>query len=526
MATQTFNLQWDDIPAGKPILSKSEIITYCSHFGQATQELHDFLTRFDFDEWICMELFVDYVYGKTDKKGEVGSDAVQYLSLIATTFFSDEGELALQKYLGFGKKDFEYPNDTYATFLTFEDCPLWMVQITGKKKQYSSGIFFMPAVFWKDANMTDESYGYEKYTVKSRKWYRDPFGKNWLQNEYWRNRIGSYSPNFINRESDVVIDFENHDLYFDKWENRVLFFDHQKQAIVYYSLSEPQKRFEVKEITPIFYDSFIIPTQNAYAVYQKDQLVIADKNFGKTTETATKIVNCFEDDYWKVTLDNKGVLMIKKETNEEKRFRYSQLKMSTYSNDPRFMSICANGNQSVIFFGLNLSIVDSSFNITNIELGKVFKKEIPLYLKGIAQNKAMAILSPDRQLLFSDDGVFELGKDEVPKIIQNKLTAITGEGVFYNAIKDDALQGIWFITGNDRLVFTDEHFEKGYVFNFSEQISDPQFNMYRCCNMFLDHEQNLWYSLLNGKLYKINRKELEIKLKTAVPYSACTLQRA
>jgi hypothetical protein len=44
MATQTFNLQWDDIPAGKPILSKSEIITYCSHFGQATQNL-DFLTR-------------------------------------------------------------------------------------------------------------------------------------------------------------------------------------------------------------------------------------------------------------------------------------------------------------------------------------------------------------------------------------------------------------------------------------------------------------------------------------------------
>jgi hypothetical protein len=89
-------------------------------------------------------------------------------------------------------------------------------------------------------------------------------------------------------------------------------FDHQKQAIVYYRLSEPQKRFEVKEITPIFYDSFIIPTQNAYAVYQKDQLLITDKNFGKTTETPTKIVNCFEDDYWKVTLDNKGVLMIKR----------------------------------------------------------------------------------------------------------------------------------------------------------------------------------------------------------------------
>jgi hypothetical protein len=104
MATQTFNLQWDDIPAGKPILSKSEIITYCSHFGQATQELHDFLTRFDFDEWICMELFVDYVYGKTDKKGEVGSDAVQYLSLIATTFLVMRANWRFRNTLGSEKR--------------------------------------------------------------------------------------------------------------------------------------------------------------------------------------------------------------------------------------------------------------------------------------------------------------------------------------------------------------------------------------------------------------------------------------
>ncbi|MDR6919804.1 hypothetical protein [Chryseobacterium sp. 2987] len=523
MATQTFNLQWNDIPAGKPILSKSEIIDYCRHFGQATQELQDFLTRFDFDEWICMELFVDYVYGKTDKKGQVGSDAVQYLSLIATTFFSDEGELALQKYLGFGKNGFDYPREGDVSFVTFEDCPLWMVQITGKKKQYSSGIFFMPAVFWKDANMTGESYAYEKYTVKYSKWYRDPFGKSRLQNEYWLNRIGGYSPNFIDRESGAVIDFEKHHVYFDKWEGRLLFLDNKNQAIVYYRLSEPQKRIELKEIAPVTYDSFIITTQGAYAVYLENQLLITDKSFEKINEAPTKIVNYFEDDYWKVILDNKGVLMTKKQSNEEKRFRYSELKISAYSNNPKWLSIGVNSNQSVIFFGLNLSIVDSSFNVTNIDLGKVFKKEIPLYLNSIMQNKAMTILSPDRQLLFSGNGVFELGKDEVPKIIQNKLTAITGEGVFYNAVKDDALQGIWFIAGNDRLVFTDGHFEIGYVFNFSEQISDPRFNMYRHCNMFLDHEQNLWYSLLNGKLHKINRKELETRLKKAIPYSNSTL---
>lgn len=520
MSTQTFDLQWNDIPAGKSILSKSEIITYCSHFGQATHELDDFLNRFDFEEWICMELFVDYVYGKIDKKGEVGSDAVKYLSLIATTFLSEEGELALQNYLGYDTIGFDYPQED-ATFVTFDDCPLWMIQITENKKQYSSGIFFMPAVFWKGSIMTEESYGYGKYIVKHKygQWYSDSFGKNQLQNQYWRNRIGSYSPNFINREAGIAIDFKDCPLYFDGWENRIIFFNHEKKSIIYYNLLEPEKWIELKHITPITYGTFIVTTPDTYVIYLKDRLITTDKNFVQITETATQTFNYFEDDYWKIILDNKGILMTKKQLDEEKRFKYNELKISRSLNGPAFISICVNGNQSVIFYDSSLSIVDSSFTVTNITLDKVFKKQIPLYLNGMAQHTNVTLLSPDRQLIFTSYGVFELGKDKVPIMIQNKLTAITGEVLFYNALKDDDFQGIWFVAGNDRLIFTDEHFTKGYIFNFSEQIFSPKFNEYRVCNLLFDNEQNLWYSLVDGKLYKISRKELGSKLKTAVPYA-------
>lgn len=518
-----YNLSWNDAPAGKPILSKSEIIDYSKHFGQATQELLDFLERFNFDEWICMELFVDYIYGKIDKKGEVGSDAVAYLGIITTTFFTDEGEIALDKYIG--KDKFPYPEDR-PSFQTFDDCPLWVIQVIEKQKQDVGCLFFMPAIFWKDAQMRDDSYGYEKYGVwdKYNKWYREPFGKSPWQNLYWRKRLGKYSPNFIERDTSSAIEFGIMLPQFDQWTNRVLFYEYQNPATVYYhDLADSQTRHEVQGYLTDAYNGFIHPTPDGYEFNEKGSLIVTDKHFDKISKTKTKIVNSFEDDYWNVVLDTKGIVMTKKETGEEKRFKYSEFNMtnSASSNNPSGFWIRSNANHSVVFLHhRNIIVVDSDFNLTLHPLDKLFKKEIPLYFNHNSIKEASIGLSGDRQILLTSNGVFAIGPDEKPVYLNPKLTAITGEAIFYSAVKDDVLSGIWFIAGNDRLVFTDENFEKGYVFNFTEQIANPHRNELHYCKMLLDEGQNLWYSLYRGKMYKINRKELEAKLKTAIPYSA------
>ncbi|RZJ70292.1 hypothetical protein [Flavobacterium sp.] len=522
MATQIFDVQWNDAPAGKPILSKAEIVAYCRHFGQDTQELHDFLTRFDFDEWICMELFVDYVYGKVDKSGEVGSDAVQYLNIVSGTFFSDEAELALKNYLGFDKKKFDYLYEDSPPFVTFPDCPLWIVQVTGKQKQQSSGIFFMPATFWKDARMTSESYADEYFGVKERynKWYGEPFGKNHDQSQYWRNRIGHFSPNFIRRDNGLEIAFDYHNIHVDNFANRLFVHDSEKDEMAFYDLADASKKLAAPNFLKDSRNGFMQLSSDGYRFYSDTKLVTTDKDFNVISESASKIVNSFEDDFWKVIIDKKGVLMTKKQSGEEKRLKFSELKLTSFSKDPDSVKIFANGNNSVIFFEYKAAIVDSSFNVTNLAFDSIFKKEIQPYFCGYYQKRETLSVSPDRHLFFGNEGVFEIGKDEKPKMFTEKLRAITGEGLFYNAIKDEALQGIWFLAGNDRLVFTDENFEKGYVFNFTQQdLSHEHYNSYRYSNIFFDKDQNLWYSLLGSTLHKITRSELESKLKTAISFS-------
>lgn len=523
MATQIYEVEWDDTPAGKPILSKSEIIDYVRHFGQDTKELHEFLSRFDFDEWVCMELFVDYIYGRVDKSGEVGSDAVEYLNIVSGTFFTEEAELALHNYVGFDKKGFEYNYDGSPPFAPFPDCPLWIVQVTKQEKYESSAIFFMPAIWWKDARMTSESYAYSHFTVNSKwnQWYNDPFGKNQHQNMYWRNRIGSYSPNFIARENGSTIPFNSYKIHFDSFRNRVFLEESRSEELCYYDLSDFKTELRPQNFLKDSANGFIESSADGYRFYTGKKLLITDANFNVISESASKIVNIFEDDFWKVVLDNKGVLMTKKESGDEKRFKYSELKLTTseYSNNPDSLKIFVNANRSVIFFGSRLSIVDVSFQITNIKLDSLFKKEIAPYYYGNGQKNELVALSAERQLLLTENGVFELGKDETPKIINEKLKEITGEALFYNAVKDDALNGIWFIAGIDRLVFTDENFEKGYVFNFTEQdLSDEYLNTYRWSNLFFDQDGNLWYSLFGPILYKISRAELENKLKTAIAF--------
>lgn len=525
MATQIFDVQWNDTPAGKPILSKPEIVDYARHFGQDTKELHEFLTRFDFDEWVCMELFVDYVYGRVDKSGRVGSDAVEYLNIVSGTFFTDEAELALHNYVGFNNNRFEYNYEGSPPFAPFPDCPLWIIQVTSQEKYESSAIFFMPAIWWKDARMTSESYAYSHFTVNSRwnKWYSEPFGKNQHQNMYWRNRIGSYSPNFIARENGSTIPFNSYNIHFDTFRNRVLIQESRAEDLRYYDLSDFKTEHTTQNFLKDSENGFIESSADGYRFYTEKKLSITDANFNVISESTSKIVNIFEDDFWKVVLDNKGVLMTKKESGDEKRFKYSELKLTTsaYSNNPDSLKIYVNANRSVIFYGNRnqLSIVDVSFNVANMNLERLFKKEIAPHYYGNYQTKALVMLSAERQLLLTENGVFELGKDEKPKIINEKLKEITGEALFYNAVKDEALNGIWFIAGMDRLIFTDENFEKGYVFNFTEQdLSSEYLNMYRWCNLFFDQDGNLWYSLFGRTLNKIARKELESKLKTAIAF--------
>ncbi|THF50413.1 hypothetical protein E6C50_09290 [Flavobacterium supellecticarium] len=525
MATQIYELGWNDTPAGKFRLSTPEIVDYVRHFGQDTKELHEFLTRFDFEEWVCMELFVDYVYGRVDKSGEVGSDAVQYLSIVSGTFFTEEAELALHNYVGFNKNKFEYNYTGSPPFAPFPDCPLWIIQITSQKKQASSAIFFMPAIWWKDANMTSESYADSHFTVdwRGNKWYNGSFDKNQDRCTYWRNRIGSYAPNFIARESGAIIPFVYRDIHLDTFRNRVFIPDSRSEEMRYYDLSDFKTEHKTQNFLKNSELGFIESSAEGYRFYTDTKLLITDADFNMISESASKIVNSYEDDFWKVVLDNKGVWMTKKESAEEKRFKYSELKLTTsiYSNNPNSLTIYVNANRSVIFFGTQnlLSIVDTTFTVTNMSLDRLFKKEIAPYYYNNRQVRKFFALSAERQLLLTDTGVFELGSDEKPKLISQKLKEITGEVLFYSAVKDDALNGIWFVAGMDRLVFTDVNFEKGYVFNFTEQdLSDEHVNSYRWSQLFWDQDGDLWYSLFGQTLKKIARKELESKLKTAIAF--------
>ncbi len=530
MATQIFELQWNDAPASKPILSKTEIVDYARHFGQDTKELHEFLERFDFDDWICMELFVDYVYGRVDKNGEVGSDAVQYLNLVAGTFFTEENELALHNYVGYGKNKFEYSYDGSPPFAPFPECPLWILQVTDKQKQSSSAIFFTPAIWWKNARMTSESYADSHFGINARwnVWYNDPFGKNQHQNMYWRNRIGSYSPNFIARENGSSIDFGYKKIHVDSLRNRLFVHEFREDEMRYFDLSTPEIVHKTKNFLKKDSNGFIESSANGYRFFTEKKMWETDADFNVISESASKIVNRYQDDFWKVELDNKGVLLTKKASGDEKRFKYSELKLtsSAYSNNPDSLKIFVNDNNSVVFFGSNLSIIDISFKVENTNLQTVFKKEIAPYYFGNGQKEEVVKLSTERHLLLTEYGIFEIGKDEKPKNISEKLKQITGEVLFYNAIKDEALNGIWFVAGIDRLVFTDVDFTKGYVFNFTEQdLSSEELNSFRWSNLFFDNDGNLWYSLFQPMLHKISRNELESKLKTAIPYQSKQSQK-
>ncbi|UUC44090.1 hypothetical protein [Flavobacterium cerinum] len=529
MATQMYEVQWNDAVPEKPILTKQEIINYCRHFGQATPDLDEFLTRFDFDEWKCMQLAFDYVYGKhSDEKGGVGSDAVTYLGLIATTFLSDEGEAKLHEYVG--KERFMYPEDDRTSFQVFDDCPLWMIQVVEKEKQYADCLFFMPAVFWKDAQMRDDSYGYEKYTVGDNRTYHQWYGEstnNYRPIRYWRKRIGSYSPNFIEREG-TAIEFGMAIPVFDKWQNRIVYYEGNKCDVMYfYDLDNPEIKHEAKGYLTEWYNSYFMITPEEYHFGQKGSLVITDKQFNKISKTKTNVYNTFENDFWRVFLDTKGIVMIRKDTNEERRFKYSEVKMTNdiKRNNPTSLSIWALDDNTVIFQkGGTIISIDTDFIINITVLDKVFKKEIPAYFYNCSVWEVSLQLSENRRLLFTDEGVFKIGTDGKVEYFNPKLTEITGEAIFYNGIYDEALGGIWFVTSNDRLVFTDENFEKGYVFNYTEQFSNTHRSDYYYSQLYFDKEQNLWTSHYRDKLYKINRKELDNKLKTAVAYSKNQLQ--
>ena len=516
MATQMYEVQWNDAVPEKPILTKQEIIAYCRHFGQATPELNEFLTRFDFDEWKCMRIAFDYVYGKhSDKDGAVGSDAVAYLGLIATTFLSREGEAKLQEYVG--KERFMYPENNRTSFQVFDDCPLWIIQVVKKEKQYADCLFFMPAVFWKDAQMRDDSYGYEKYTVGDHhKWYGD-FAKNQRPIQYWRKRIGSYAPNFIEREG-TNIEFEKALPVFDKWHNRIVYYDNSDSETMYFhDLANPEIRHEAKGYLVDSYNGYFLITPEEYHFGQKGSLVITDKQFNKISKTKTNVYNSFENDYWSVFLDTKGIVMTRKETNEERRFKYSEVNLSNNigGNNSTELSIWTTDDNTVCFFeSRNFITIDKDFNATTISPGKHFKKEIPAYFYDCyIWNKSLE-LSKNRRLFFTYEGVLMVNANGTLEYFNPKLTEI----------KDEALGGIWFVTTNDRLVFTDENFEKGYVFNFTEQFSDPHRSDNYYVQLYFDNEQNLWTSFYRNKLYKINREELENKLKTAVAYSPKQLQ--
>jgi hypothetical protein len=290
----------------------------------------------------------------------------------------------------------------------------------------------------------------------------------------------------------------------------------------YYNLSDFKTEHKTQNFLKDSANGFIESSADGYRFYTETKLLVTDADFNVISESASKVVNCYEDDLWKVVLDNKGVLMTKKESGDEKRFKYSELKLTTsaFSNNPDSLTIYVNANRSVIFFEKQLSIVDTSFTVTNLNLDSLFKKEIAPYYYDNGQKRQLVALSAERQLLLTHNGVFELGSDEKPKLINQKLKEITGEVLFYSAIKDDALNGIWFVAGIDRLVFTDVNFEKGYVFNFTEQdISDEYINSYRWSQLFWDQDGDLWYSLFGQTLKKIARKELESKLKTAIAFA-------
>lgn len=526
MATQMYEVQWNDAVLEKPIVTKQEIMEYCRHFGQATPELHEFLTRFDFDEWKCMQIAFDYVYGKhSDKNGGVGSDAVAYLGLIATTFLSREGEAQLQEYVG--KERFTYPENNRTSFQVFDDCPLWIIQVVKKEQHYADCLFFMPAVFWKDAQMRDDSYGYEKYTVSDHnKWYGD-FTQNERPIQYWRRRIGSYAPNFIEREG-TKIDFGLGLPVFDKWQNRIVYYDIRASENMYFhDLANPEIRHEAKGYLVDSHNGYFLSTPEGYHFGQKGSLLITDKQFKKISKTKTNVYNSFENDFWSVFLDTKGIVMTNKETNEERQFKYKEVNLTNNigGNNSTELSIWATDDNTVCFFeGRNFITIDKDFNVRVVSPRKEFKKEIPAYFYDcFIRNKSLE-LSQNRRLFFTSEGVMMINANGTLEYLNPKLTEITGEAIFYKGIKDETLGGIWFVTANDRLVFTDENFEKGYVFNFTEQVSDPLRSDNYYVQLYFDNEQNLWTSFYRNTLYKINRKELDNKLKTAVAYVPKQLQ--
>lgn len=518
MATQIFTIDWNETPAGKPILNKQEIIEYCKQFNQHGLELDNFLTRFDFDEWKCIELGIEYSYGKhSDKSGSVGNDPATFLSVISDTFLTEKGELALKNYIGIGKNKFQHPEEPQ--FVTFEDCPLWVVQVSEDTQFYTRGIVFMPAVFWEDATMTEESYAASPYGIESNynSWYNDAYGKNRMRAAYRKYRIGSSSPNFLERVK-TDIDLLWKPVYFDQFENRILVIDKDAGKLNVYGL-DPLEIVYSKEIAQL--ESIHI-LESEYHLHYKKHMEVTDKELHVLSTVKEVIVNEYHNDFWDVLVKGKG-LFIKRATDADYiKYKSSDFKLTTseYSNRSEKLNITSNGNNSLIFSGQSLTVVDPEIKIKNHSFSKLFQKEINPFLgpQWFFGTQTSISIDKNRQWFFTEETVFEMNETETPQLLNTKLYQITGEYSFYGGVYDTGLKGIWLTAGLNRLVFVTENLEKGYVFNFTEQ-DDLQGMSYPMQYLFLDKDSNLWFSFLEDRLYKIEHRELKGKLETAVAFA-------
>lgn len=521
MSTQIFSLYPFDPPtSAKGTLTKDDVRTLCSHYNQHSQELEDFLIRYDFETWACIGIDIHADYYQNTGDGQMDCSAAEFLGILLTSLGDEQYEQALRDYLK------QYPVDGILSFPLNEDndfdriqAPIWVLHVPTYAPYELSGVVILPQAFWNANALMSDSAGYG-YTVDDRYWY------SWDRARSYRlARAGAWSPNFLTTESTPL---EGHRRYlYDASHHRFVCVPSKyssNERIAYYDFNDAA--------TPLISHDFKALGASIqgdhYHIYTKKGLFKTDAAFqiletqnSKTGLMGNQVLQEYHNKGWSVMLTNKGIDI--QSPSAQKQDKLSAFKIKAGDAEPRRLAIHALDKQHLLFVSDKLIIVDQELNLTTHSLKKAFKATLKPWLGketiGVAYLNGVIDIPGRMPFIFLNNLLISLSEDLQPQVLNPLLYKLTGEFEFYGGIADAELGGVWLLAGLERLVFVDYALSKAKVFN-THPTGSKGGGRYPAPIFLQDKDGHLYFSLNKASSVRcVRRAEQLQQLKQAIPYA-------
>ena len=548
MSTQTFEVNvFEPQPNGQAVLSPTAVRQLCRSYNQHTSELDDFLTQFDVQEWVCLEVDIEDVYSKASRSGRMDCNPAELLGILLTSQHSDDLQqqfrslvkgstvsFSIDGNVRFQRNTTVYSDDGKYTVLekakifnAIKDCPLWVLRVDHYSAYRLKAVVLLPKVLWQAEQLHSDSAGYA-YTVADREWYR--YEK---ANAYRAVRFGHPSSNFLTPiPTTLSVPYDS--FWVDAATDRLFLMPNKhRPSLTFYSpqdqltattgeASEALAAINRQKPLGIYRegDHYLIPT--------KKKMLVTNDQFEELEERVDPdplkgdFLQYYKDKGWTVLLTKRGIDIQSHKT--QRRDKLSAFKIKATEGGLKRLTLQALDEDHLVILNGKWIVVDADLNIQVHSLSKTLKKSLaPIlgkdFLKTTYPYQSLEL--PDRApWLICNHLVLSADAEMAPIALNAWLQEKTGEFCFYGAIADAPRSGIWLLAGLGRLVFMDAALEQAFVFN-TDPVGSLGTGEFSSPWLQLDQAGNLWFAL-NSELpiCKIDHQEIDQQLQQAQPYGA------